>query len=1033
MNDADNAGDELESLVGQVADEYTDRVNRGEPVELEEYARRYPQIADLLREVLPSLGLLGQLASKEEDERNVGTGTVPSYLGDYHIIREVGRGGMGVVYEAEQKSLGRHVALKILPFHRLMDPLHLKRFQREAQAAARLHHTNIVPVFGVGEHEGIHFYAMQYIDGLGLDRVIDELREIRERAGASGSTCHTNGILRSGLSVSLSDQSFTQYCGSVARIGVQVADALAYAHREGLLHRDVKPSNLLLDSTGRIWVTDFGLAKADSGEALTQTGDMVGTLRYSAPERLAGRSDIRSDIFSFGLTLYELLTLRPAYDETHQGLLVQQVANGEPPTLRKLDRRIPADLETIVQKATAKEPERRYQDAGEVAEDLRRYLADRPVQARRSSALEKGWRWCRRNPAIAIISALSLLTLFSGVTAVVWEWRRAETNLVQAEANFAKARQAVDDCFSTVTEDPAFQEPGQEAARKVLFQTALKYYQDFLAQRSGDPTVRLDLARAYTRVGFINDLIASKTDAVTSYEKACELYDEFVQAHPDEPIYRAELARSCESLARLYQSTSRLDAAETQFRKALELRDVLAQEHPDEWQYGNEMANGYRSLARLYRTSGRPQEAEVAGKRALGERRELVRNQPTTPAFQSALAQDRLELVRLYDKSSRPQEAVPLLNEALSGLEQLVHDHPSNAEYRHDLATAYYDSGTFSFLRRSTDGTLAAYRKSQQLYEQLMGDYPRVLAYQSELAQVYDGLGVLHWRREEPVDAEHCFSRAIDLQRALVTGHPEVAPYRMVLAKSYSDFGILYRHTCRPEDAERLYRQAQTLQEQLYVEYPGDSDLANDFAATLMNLGIVLTVLGRPEEALDRCYLKAEEVLAEVLRREPEQRDAVRFLGDLHSDRAESLDVLDRHDDALHEWNTAIAVCKGNDKDMVVGRAVCLAHKGQSADARATIDKLLTSGDFTHYVFFEAARVYALCSLEAAQDPILTPTERARSAKEHADRAIDLLTKAFAQSYPSRQIHRARLAVEKDFTALRARPEFQKLLARGNR
>jgi serine/threonine protein kinase len=1028
MNDADNAGDELESLVGQVADEYTDRVNRGEPVELEEYVARYPQIADLLREMLPSLGLLGQLGPSTEEETNVAAGTFPSYLGDYRIIREVGRGGMGVVYEAEQKSLGRHVALKVLPFHRLMDPLYLKRFQREAQAAARLHHTNIVPVFGVGEHEGIHFYAMQYIDGLGLDRVILELRPSN-----SGSTRDADGLAPSSASASLSHQPFTQYCRSVARIGIQVADALAYAHREGLLHRDVKPSNLLLDSSGRIWVTDFGLAKADSGEALTQTGDLVGTLRYSAPERLAGHSDIRSDIFSLGLTLYELLTLRPAYHETHQGLLVQQVADASPPTPRKRDRRIPADLETIVQKATAKEPERRYRDAGEMAEDLRRYLADRPVQARRSSALEKSWRWCRRNPAIAIVSAVALLTLFSGVTTVVWQWRRAEKNLVQAEANFAKARQAVDDCFSTVTEDPAFQEPGQEAARKVLFQTALKYYQDFLAERGSDPSVKLELARAYTRVGFINDLIASKTEAVSSYEKACALYDEFVQAHPDEPAYRAELARSCESLAKLYQSTSRLDAAETQFRKALELRDVLVHEHPDEWQYRNEMANGWRSLATLYRTNGRPQEAEAAGKRALAERRQLADSQPAVPAFQSALAQDCLELVRLYDKSSRPQEAVPLLNEAISILERLVGDHPSSAEYRHDLATAYYDSGTFSFLRRSTDRTLAAYRKSQHLYEQLIRDYPRVLAYQSELAQVLDGLGVLHWRREEPGDAEHCYSRAVDLQRALVTGHPEVAPYRMVLAKSYNDFGILYRHACRPEDAERLYRQARTLQEQLYAEYPGDSDLANDFAATLMNLGIVLTVLGRPQEALDPCYLKAEEVLAGVLRREPEQRDAVRFRGDLHSDRAESLDVLGRHDDALHEWNTGIAVCKGNDNDMVVGRAVCLAHKGKCAEARATLDKLLANQALTHYSFFESARVYALCSLEAAQDPHLTADERARSANEHAARAIDLLAKAFAQSYPSRQIHRARLSVEKDFAALRARPEFRQLLAGGGK
>ena len=182
-------GDDLASLVGEVADEFTDRFNRGEQVSIEEYAQRYPQIAEILRQMLPSLGLLRKLGLPSrhgEPCHNSLTSDTLEYLGDYRIVREVGRGGMGVVYEAEQKSLGRRVALKVLPFHRLMDRVYLRRFQREAQAAARLHHTNIVPVFGVGEHEGIHFYAMQYIEGLGLDQVIRELRRMRQLAGAVG-------------------------------------------------------------------------------------------------------------------------------------------------------------------------------------------------------------------------------------------------------------------------------------------------------------------------------------------------------------------------------------------------------------------------------------------------------------------------------------------------------------------------------------------------------------------------------------------------------------------------------------------------------------------------------------------------------------------------------------------------------------------------------------------------------------------------------------------------------------------------------
>jgi serine/threonine protein kinase len=247
----------------RLADEFLARRRKGERPSIEEYAAAHPHLASEIRELFPTLEMMEELAPDERD-----TDAPPRQLGEYRILREIGRGGMGVVYEAEQVTLGRRVALKVLPFHRLLDKSRLERFRREAQAAARLHHPNIVPVHGVGEHEGTHFFAMQYVAGQGLDAVVAELKRLR-RAGQPTSSVT--------LPRERGSETKEGYFLSVARIGIDVAGALEHAHAEGVLHRDIKPSNLLLDAEGKVWITDFGLAKADETEGLTRTGDVVAT------------------------------------------------------------------------------------------------------------------------------------------------------------------------------------------------------------------------------------------------------------------------------------------------------------------------------------------------------------------------------------------------------------------------------------------------------------------------------------------------------------------------------------------------------------------------------------------------------------------------------------------------------------------------------------------------------------------------------------------------------------------------------------
>jgi serine/threonine protein kinase/Flp pilus assembly protein TadD len=491
--------DQRRTTVEEVAEDYLARLRRGERPHFSEYTTVYPDLAEEIRDIFPSLLVMEEARPPQglpgPGSRPVTVDGRPlERLNDYRIIREIGHGGMGIVYEAEQESLGRRVALKVLPFDASMDPKCLLRFRREARSAGRLHHTNIVPVFDVGHCEGVHYYAMQFIQGQPLDQVIAELRRMRAtnrsenaarppnasvaksspgsaeslaenllsgefRRAELGDTEQSGGGVpwavvseREGLAIlpreqrtqlgdssrptasiwsalvsrssRLSSQSDFHYYLSVARIGLQVAAALEYAHSQNVLHRDIKPANLLLDARGTVWVTDFGLAKED-GDYLTKTGDVVGTLRYMAPERFKGESTPRSDIYSLGLMLYELLSLRPAFDEVDRARFMWRVAHEEPPAPRVHDPHVPRDLETIVMTAIAKEQLERYSTAKDLVEDLRRFLADRPIQSRRVSRRERLWRLCRRNPALAGLIVALALTFFAGFAGVTWKWREA--------------------------------------------------------------------------------------------------------------------------------------------------------------------------------------------------------------------------------------------------------------------------------------------------------------------------------------------------------------------------------------------------------------------------------------------------------------------------------------------------------------------------------------------------------------------------------------------------------------------------------
>jgi hypothetical protein len=572
--------------VARALHEYVAAIEAGDPPDREEFLARYSDISSALAACLDSLALVLAAAPRlrlnpGDDAAYSSPVALPAALGDFRIIRELGRGGMGVVYEAEQLSLGRRVALKVLPFASALDSTRLQRFKNEAQAAAQLHHTNIVPVYAVGCERGVHFYAMQLIEGKTLSAVIVEMAHAaRGENGqpgavdarqtedwvivkAEGPSAAAAGARHrrpespanpvkhdrdtafaqdtapfTGRRSAERKASRTSYFQTAARLGVQAAEALEHAHQMGVIHRDVKPGNLLLDERGKLWITDFGLAQFQAEGGLTLTGNLPGTIRYMSPEQATGKRvllDHRTDIYSLGVTLYEMLTLTPAFDDSDGRVLVRQIAIAEPVSPRTIDPSIPLDLETILLKAMAKAPGDRYATAQAMADDLQRFLEHQPIQARRPSALDRLVKWARRHKPLVAAGILLLVITSVGFLAstILIAREHAKTKIAYqrvveeraaAERSFLQARQAVD-TFTQLGEEELVSKPSMYQLRRKFLETALDYYETFLERHRNDGAVQAELAASRQWVSKIIDELS----ALSSVRPLMLLTDERVQ------------------------------------------------------------------------------------------------------------------------------------------------------------------------------------------------------------------------------------------------------------------------------------------------------------------------------------------------------------------------------------------------------------------------------------------------------------------------------------------------------------------------
>jgi serine/threonine protein kinase len=873
-------------------------------------------------------------------------------IGSFELHERLGMGHFGVVYRGHDNRLDRTVAVKIpRPGNVESSEEGFNRFLREGRSAAQLRHPGIVSVHEVGMHGGQPYIVSDFVDGVSL---ADHLTGIR---------------------LSLRE---------AAELVARLADALQYAHECGVVHRDVKPANIMLErrasshassasvpakngagaaSVDRGWtasprLTDFGLAKRDAGEiTMTMDGQVLGTPAYMSPEQARGdahRVDGRSDEYSLGVILYELLTgARPFRGNTR--MILQQVLHDDPTPPRRLNDRIPRDLEVVCTKALAKEPDRRYSSCGELATDLRRWLDGRPIAARPAKLIEKSWRWCRRNPVVAALLASLLLVFAGGLTGTTWKWwearlerDEAERQRRRAEVHYEKAFAVVDRMLTRVADKNLAHIPHMDEERRRLLEDALEFYRGFLAEQSADPVIRWETARAYSKTADIYHLLGRFDQAEAAYRRGRELLETLSAEFPAEPRYRHELGRSLRTIGALLAGTERRAEGEIELRKALDIERALADADPDRSEYRGELVEIYRVLSRL-----------------------------------SAAA-------------SRPDESLKLLTNALDLAKPLARATPRTLENEASLAYCFSDQGNVLSKLGLSVNAVEAWEEASALLENLVREDPQSREYGSGLAALYTNLGPGYRALERTADAERAYQRALTTYDALIDAHQHIPEYQVGRAKAHNNVGFFYERLGNSVLAERHYREALAQHEALAKRFPRQIDYSLNFAGTAANWANSLRDRQKLDEALS-WYERAIATAAAVHQREPKIAYARDTLHIAHYGRALAMLKLDRRADSVKDWAQVVKLSEGQKGDSYrIYRPRALAYVGDHARSMEEVDALLSANDRRGFVFEECARACTLASTAARDDAKLDAERKAGLIERYASRAVELLTKAAA-------------------------------------
>jgi serine/threonine-protein kinase len=876
----------------------------------------------------------------------------------FRILRPHARGGLGEVFVACDEELHREVALKEIQGRHADHRDSRTRFVLEAEITGGLEHPGIVPVYGLGHYaDGRPFYAMRFIRGDSLQQAVEAFH----KADVPGRDVGERTL------------SLRQLLGRF----VDVCQAIAYAHSRGVLHRDLKPGNIMLGQYGETVVVDWGMAKAGSGADLaansaegplrpvmasntepTRMGSVVGTPEFMPPEQAAGRLDHlgpASDVYSLGATLYCLLTGKAPFEAKEDGALLQRVQKGDFPAPRQVKRNTPAALVAICLKAMALRPEDRYASARALADDIEQWLADEPVSAWSEPLAVRLRRWLGRHrtlvTGVAAAVLVATVTLSAATLLLMAANQRERQARQDAEANLDLAKEIVDDCFNVCKDNPLFQQPRMEKVKKLLLRRTLPFYKRMLEQRPADRGLLWNEADQWYRIGYIEYVLGEARQARTAYEKARELFGKLVKAHPGLHQYQTALAGTHNNLGLLLGELGERKEALKEYQQARDLQQQLVNDHPNLHLYQYALATAHTNLGNLLADLGKHEKALQEYQQARDLLLKLVRAHRDLHEYQNHLAGTHNNLGLLLKELGKPKEAMKEYQQARDLLRKLVEAHPDLPEYLNDLARTHNNLG---FLLREVAKRKEALKEFQQardLLLELVGAHPHMRQYQGALARTHNNLGILLTELGDSKEAMKEYQQARDLLLKLVKAHRDLPGYRITLAGTWCNMANLLRNSGKATDSLQHYAEAVTL-------------------------------------------------LQAIHERDPQHATARLFLRNSRGGRALALASLGRHGEAAADWEHALRLDPRTFLSFIhLELADSRPRTGDYARAAAEAEELGRIPSLPGTALYDLACIQAVNARAASKDDKRPLAEREKRARQYASAALALLERARRSDY----------------------------------
>ncbi len=792
-SDTDHLSDDQQHRLASLLDQYLIDLERGHDPDRDSLIAANADLRDSLFEAMESIDLLHRveitnLGTKPSvGETATPNRSKPEQVGKFRIGDELGRGAMGVVYSVVSSHTEDALAIKLLLGTWSRESHRIERFRREAHAARSLQHPNIIPVYEVGFADGYHYYTMRRIEGVSLSQWIPTLR-------------HSNYE---------GEYSYKRLAFQLA----EIADALHAAHSAGIVHRDVKPSNVLVDADSNMWITDFGLAQVDDGASLTRSGDLVGTFHYMSPEQASGKPetvDRRTDIYSFGVTLYEVFTGRQPFQELVGAHLIRAILTTEPARPRNQDRRIPINLETIIQRSMRPEKADRYASAAELAEDLRRFATGQRIRAARVTPLERITRLTSKHSGIVLFAlALAVIAMAAlGIHNIVitQEIKNRIKSETDRDQNYKQARNAVDQ-LGMKTSELLRMVPGAERIRQEQLATTLRYYELFVKRSESDRLLVDDVAQTRLKIAQLQRLIGNTPKAISAYEQATRELSEAFRSNRDQQTLVAWV-RALNELALMQLDQRDIKSAKASLNTAsTAIAKIEAQRARS---IAEALLDNNRGIVAI--RNGETTQAVDAATRAVGTLSKLIDSLPSNPEngndgitdLKSDMADALGNLSFSLNESGLPKEAIQLAEKSLA-------------------------------LRQDLNKVIGATEPGQL----------------RRLAVAFNNLAALQWKGQDVQRAISAYRSAIELLEKAVLASPGQTEPQRELAVTLNNLGMALASVLDRDEAGKNFRRAIAIASQASAADPMSAEIANLAAGVWNNLGILLRDAGDPRQALE--------------------------------------------------------------------------------------------------------------------------------------------------------------------------------------